>query len=259
MDGAELRHLMEQVAAPRSRTRRARPGRRPGQAARRARPGAHPAKLVLARRRAGPGGGYRAGRHRLRARLSAAQDRATVWRPEWPATAAATSCRSTNLRVPRAVIHRALQHRRELLSMNFDAGTGDGNYRRAQRGRSGIAQRGVRAAGAHPRRAGRRHQPAHHRRRNRGRALPGFAPGRGRYGGRQSRAAADAGDRSLHRPRKRAPAGGRARQAAHGGGTESRARHPAKPAAARRCPPPAGCARPAAAWLRRRWAATITT
>ncbi len=30
------------------------------------------------------------------------------------------------LRVPRAVIHRALQHRRELLSMNFDEGTGTG-------------------------------------------------------------------------------------------------------------------------------------
>jgi serine phosphatase RsbU (regulator of sigma subunit) len=30
------------------------------------------------------------------------------------------------LRVPRAVIHRALQHRRELLSMNFDVGSGTG-------------------------------------------------------------------------------------------------------------------------------------
>src|ERR1039458_7616914 len=112
MDGAELRRLMEQVAAPEAtpgapglggglarlravldlaRTlqgsfsledllgpdggaggrhdRRARPGRRPGQAARRARPGAHAARLVLARGRAGPGGGYRAGRHPLRTRL----------------------------------------------------------------------------------------------------------------------------------------------------------------------------------------------
>jgi serine phosphatase RsbU (regulator of sigma subunit) len=31
-----------------------------------------------------------------------------------------------DLRVPRAVIHRALQHRRDLLSMNFDAGASDG-------------------------------------------------------------------------------------------------------------------------------------
>ena len=31
-----------------------------------------------------------------------------------------------DLRVPRAVIHRALQHRRELLSMNFDLGSGGG-------------------------------------------------------------------------------------------------------------------------------------
>ncbi|MGO9009854.1 MAG: SpoIIE family protein phosphatase [Bryobacteraceae bacterium] len=32
-----------------------------------------------------------------------------------------------DLRVPRAVIHRALQHRRELLSMNFDPGTAEGH------------------------------------------------------------------------------------------------------------------------------------
>ncbi len=32
-----------------------------------------------------------------------------------------------DLRVPRAVIHRALQHRRELLSMNFDAISGEGH------------------------------------------------------------------------------------------------------------------------------------
>jgi len=32
-----------------------------------------------------------------------------------------------DLRVPRALIHRALQHRRELLFMNFDPGTGEGH------------------------------------------------------------------------------------------------------------------------------------
>ncbi len=79
----------------RSHIHRTRPGRRPGQAARRAGPGAHPAKFVFAGRRSRPGGGYGARRHRLRARLPAAQEPATAWRPEWPATGTATSYRST--------------------------------------------------------------------------------------------------------------------------------------------------------------------
>ena len=151
--------------------------------------------------------------------------------PGGPAPATGTTCTTSDLRVPREVLHRALQHRRELLSMNFDPLGGRRNAAAEQHRRPGTAQRHLRAPGAHPHRTGRGDQRALHRQRNGGRAVHGFAPGRGGPGGRQPGTAADPGDRSLHGAGKRAPAGGRAGQAADGGGTAPGAHHPAEPAA----------------------------
>ena len=128
-------------------------------------------------------------------------------------------------------------------------------YGGAQRGRSGSAQRGLRAAGAHQSRDQRRYRHAVGGRRDGGRALHGFAPGRGRPGRRQSRAAADAGDRSLDHPRKRAPARRGARQAEDRGRAERGPQHPAEPASAQAAGRRAGFAPRAAVWRRSRWAA----
>ena len=72
------------------------------------------------RRRAGLGGGCGAGHHRRRARLPAAAHGRRVWRRAWRAAATARRLDEGDLRVPREVIHRALERRRELLYMNFD-------------------------------------------------------------------------------------------------------------------------------------------
>ena len=71
--------------------------------------------------------------------------------------------RESDLRVPRHVIQRALQNRRELLSMNFDPAERRRNEAPEQHRRSGTAQRDLRAAGAHPRRPGRCDQHPHDR------------------------------------------------------------------------------------------------
>ena len=130
-----------------------------------------------------------------------------------PATTATCAC-------PREVLHRALQHRRELLSMNFDPLGGEET--RPQNSVADLELRSVICV------------PLVRIRTGQGDATSVLSTGsetvgvlymdsrltRGRPDGRQSRAAADAGHRSLHGAGKRAPAGGRARQAADGGGTE---------------------------------------
>ena len=184
---------------------------------------------------------------------------ARAWRRAWRATAAGTSCSDSDLRVPREVLHRALRASpRAAVHELRSAGRGRDPAARQHR-RPGTAQRDLRPAGAHPHQARRRHQRALHGQRDRGCAVHGFAPDGGGPGGRQSRAAANPGHRGLHGAGKRAPARGRARQAADGGGAGPGADHPAEPAARASCPRKDGCAPPAAAWPRARWAAIITT
>jgi phosphoserine phosphatase RsbU/P len=165
-----------------------------------------------------------------------------------------------DLRVPRAVIHRALQHRRELLSMNFDA-----PVRRKGTSQSTVWLTWTCAAWC---------------------AYRWCASGRGRATRRAcSRRAAETvgvlyldsrlvaadmagGNRELLQTlameastvlENARSAGGRARQAAHGRGTEGGSRHSAEPAAARAAFQRLAAARWAAAWLRRKWAATTMT
>ena len=76
---------------------------------------------------------------------------------------------------------------------------------------------------------------------------------------RQSRTAADAGDRSLDHSRKRPPDRRRAHQAADGGRTQNRARNSARIVAAAAAAQQDGSARPVRAFLRRRWAGIIST
>ena len=135
-----------------------------------------------------------------------------------------------DLRVPRELIHRALQHRRELLFMNFDpAGAAD------TRPQNSVADLELRSVVCVPLvrirdGPGRCHQRAGDRERNGGRAVHGFARGRGRPGGRQPRTAADAGHRSVHRAGERPPPRGGADQTADGRGTPPGPHHPAEPA-----------------------------
>ena len=134
---------------------------------------------------------------------------------------------STDLKVPRSLILRALRTRRELLSMTFDpaGGRASGNVG----GRSRAAQRGLRSADSRADRFAAGHAGLIGPRR-RGRAVHGLAPQRGRSFGRQPRDPADARARSLHHPRKRASACGRAREAAPRRRAEHRPLHPARPA-----------------------------
>ena len=122
LDGAELKRLMDQLGAseksPPSSSSGS--GRQPWQAARHPGPGAHPAKLLLRGRRAGIGGGYRARHHRRRARLPACSRIGHGLETRVARHRKGHKLHDSDLRVPREVLHRALQHRRELLSMNFD-------------------------------------------------------------------------------------------------------------------------------------------
>ncbi len=164
----------------------------------------------------------------------------------------------SDLRVPRHVIHRALQHRRELLSMNFDPlATNDTAPDRS------IADLELRSVICVPLvriRAGQGDATSvlAAGQRNGGRALHGFADLRGGPGRRQPRTAADAGHRSLHHSRKRAPAGGRARQAADGRRAEPGAHASSRACCRASCPRTAGFAPAAAACPRTRWAAIIS-
>ena len=137
----------------------------------------------------------------------------------------------SDLRVPREVIHRALQHRRELLSMNFDPLAA--GQARLQSTISDLDLRSVTCV------------PLVRIRTALGDVTSVLSAGNETvgvlymdsrvancgHGRRESRAAANPRHRSLHGAGKRAPAGRGAGQAPTGGGAEAGAHHPAEPAA----------------------------
>ena len=138
--------------------------------------------------------------------------------------------RETDLRVPREVIRRALENRRELLSMNFEPlGAAE------TRPQNSIADLELRSVVCVPLvriRAGQSNATSVlvDRQRDGRRAVHGFARDGGGPGRRQSGTAADPGHRGVHRAGKCTPAAGGAVQASDGRGTAAGAHHPAEPA-----------------------------
>ena len=259
LDGAELKRLMEQVGGA-DKAAPPRGGRQPRQAARHPGPGAHAAELVLDRRGAGQRGGHRAGHHRRGARLPAAARGGAPPGDEGGAQPrAGSNLRETICACRAQVIHRALEHRRELLSMNFDPLGADDT--RPQNSIADLELRSVICVPLVRIRAGQSD------------ATSVLSTGNETVGvlymdSRLIAADLAGGNRELlqtlaieastvlENARLLQEERG---QAADGGGTAAGADHPAEPAAGQVCRRMAGCARAAAAWRRTRWAATTST
>ncbi len=140
--------------------------------------------------------------------------------------------KETELRVPRHVLHRALQHRRELLSMNFNPLAAEDSS--TDRSVASLELRSVICVPLVRIRAGQGDATSLATAANEtvGVLYMDSRVSRGRSGGRQPGAAANARHRSFHRTRKRPSAGRGARQTRHGRGDEPGPQHSAEPAAA---------------------------